>query len=588
MAVTLITIGIIIILSVCSAISDGKRRKTVQKNSSIIKNAGKDNLSNNYVSKLDLGDGLFRVEQTRSHFGIFDSNINRFVIPCQYYNIMYYKPMGLFFLEPHSDRLNPHPHVFAVNRNNDIVIPPLYDEINIIQRQYIEVVKYDLTRKSRMCGIVGIDGNVIVEPQYLAVWSSDGKHMVANQTGRCGQVNSNGYSQLEYDAYQAVIPSDLDTSICIFPNYSTQISDLPYAERFDSSPKYLIVSKNGQMGVVDMKNEIIIPFANQVIEIVEGAYDYAEFYKIKKDNLFGIYSLQGDVIISPRYSKITVHHEGMENVSPHFSLNGSIYSDMKADAEYNQMLYGKPAYFEVDTTDGEKYYFDQNGRPYTKKQNIYISFSAKEHPATYHKTSDAIPASRPTNKTSYLFFDTETTGLPSNFNAPSSDINNWPRLVQLSWILTDYQGNHINTGDYIIRPVGYSIPIDASKVHGITTNRALLEGEEICNVLDAFINDLNKASIIVGHNIEFDKKIVGAELIRLGYDDYLYKKKSICTMKSSIDFCAIPGKFGFKYPTLQELYFKLFNDKFEDAHNSACDIAATEKCFWEMRNRQLI
>ena len=32
----------------------------------------------------------------------------------------------------------------------------------------------------------------------------------------------------------------------------------------------------------------------------------------------------------------------------------------------------------------------------------------------------------------YLFFDTETTGLPRNYKAPSSDTRNWPRLVQLA------------------------------------------------------------------------------------------------------------------------------------------------------------
>ncbi len=32
----------------------------------------------------------------------------------------------------------------------------------------------------------------------------------------------------------------------------------------------------------------------------------------------------------------------------------------------------------------------------------------------------------------YLFFDTETTGLPRNWHAPASDLANWPRLIQLA------------------------------------------------------------------------------------------------------------------------------------------------------------
>ena len=107
-------------------------------------------------------------------------------------------------------------------------------------------------------------------------------------------------------------------------------------------------------------------------------------------------------------------------------------------------------------------------------------------------------------------------------------------------------------------------------------------------VINEFIEDLNVATNVVGHNVAFDKKILGAEMIRLGMKDELEKKKSYCTMQSSIDFCKIPGKYGFKYPKLQELYRKLFDEDFEDAHNAMSDVEATEKCFWELRRRKLI
>lgn len=44
----------------------------------------------------------------------------------------------------------------------------------------------------------------------------------------------------------------------------------------------------------------------------------------------------------------------------------------------------------------------------------------------------------------YLFFDTETTGLPMNWKAPITDFNNWPRLVQLAFLTFDIDGNKIN------------------------------------------------------------------------------------------------------------------------------------------------
>ena len=51
----------------------------------------------------------------------------------------------------------------------------------------------------------------------------------------------------------------------------------------------------------------------------------------------------------------------------------------------------------------------------------------------------------------HLFFDTETTGLPKNWKAPVSDLNNWPRMIQIGWILSD-NGHRIDTGSFIIKP----------------------------------------------------------------------------------------------------------------------------------------
>ena len=58
----------------------------------------------------------------------------------------------------------------------------------------------------------------------------------------------------------------------------------------------------------------------------------------------------------------------------------------------------------------------------------------------------------------YLFFDTETTGLPKNWKAPVTDLSNWPRLVQLAYLLTDGERKKIYGGDFIIKPVGFTIP----------------------------------------------------------------------------------------------------------------------------------
>ncbi|NOQ25487.1 MAG: 3'-5' exonuclease [Bacteroidales bacterium] len=188
----------------------------------------------------------------------------------------------------------------------------------------------------------------------------------------------------------------------------------------------------------------------------------------------------------------------------------------------------------------------------------------------------------------YLFFDTETTGLPRNYKAPASDTNNWPRMVQIAWRLNDEKGNELDAQSLIIKPEGYIIPQEASNVHRITTERANKEGVDLETVLESFSQLINKSKYLVAHNISFDEKIIGAEFFRKKLTTNLDKLKRICTMHSSTDFCKIPGNYGYKWPKLQELHYKLFGEEFEEAHDAAADIDATVKCFWKLKELNII
>ena len=183
----------------------------------------------------------------------------------------------------------------------------------------------------------------------------------------------------------------------------------------------------------------------------------------------------------------------------------------------------------------------------------------------------------------YLFFDTETTGLPRSWKAPVSDLDNWPRLVQLAYLYYDANGNKISSGDLIVKPEGFTIPVDASRIHGITTERALKEGLSISSVLRNFNSLVEKSSFLVAHNMSFDEKVVGAEFLRNGMYNSIASKSKICTMERTTNFCGINGPYGYKWPKLSELHYKLFKTSFDDAHNAAVDITITAKCFWELK-----
>lgn len=186
----------------------------------------------------------------------------------------------------------------------------------------------------------------------------------------------------------------------------------------------------------------------------------------------------------------------------------------------------------------------------------------------------------------YLIFDTETTGLPANYNAPVSDLENWPRLVQISWVLTD--GVEREEFNYIIKPTDFKIPDEVSAIHGITDSEARKNGRDRDFILNLFRTAINVADVVVAHNLDFDKAIVGAEYYRMfGADSFgkrLAEKKLFCTMKDSADILKITGTHagGKKWPKLIELYRHFFDEDFDGAHNALNDTRACERCFNEL------
>ena len=184
----------------------------------------------------------------------------------------------------------------------------------------------------------------------------------------------------------------------------------------------------------------------------------------------------------------------------------------------------------------------------------------------------------------YLIFDTETTGKIENWKAEVSEFESFPRVVQLAWQLHDYKGELIEVKNYVIKPDGYTIPFNAEKIHGISTERAEKIGVPLAFVMDEFKKALEETDFAVGHNIEFDMKVMGAEYARADRDDGLMTKKTLDTMRSSTNFCQLPGGRGksFKFPTLSELNEKLFSEKIDNAHNASADVEATTRCFLEL------
>ena len=189
-----------------------------------------------------------------------------------------------------------------------------------------------------------------------------------------------------------------------------------------------------------------------------------------------------------------------------------------------------------------------------------------------------------------LVFDTETTGLTKVKNPSIFDFDKWPYILQLSYILYDTEEKMIDLiYDEIIKiPDNIDIDEEAEKLHNISKEKTKLVGINIKTALRTFNSILNKADIIVGHNVSFDKCLIMVECnrnnVRQGFTIDKIKKKEYCTMKNTKDICKIEKIFPsgdkyFKYPTLSELYNHLFGIIPHNAHNSMVDIILCIRCY---------
>ncbi len=94
--------------------------------------------------------------------------------------------------------------------------------------------------------------------------------------------------------------------------------------------------------------------------------------------------------------------------------------------------------------------------------------------------------------------------------ATASDLNKWPRLVQLGYIVSNFDG-------LIHEKKGFNIPkAAAADFHGNIHQHALEYVVSILSLIEPFFNQWEKVKIIVGHNIDFEDKLLGYELIRVG------------------------------------------------------------------------
>lgn len=186
-----------------------------------------------------------------------------------------------------------------------------------------------------------------------------------------------------------------------------------------------------------------------------------------------------------------------------------------------------------------------------------------------------------------LLFDTETTGLVEN---RSLRLDKQPEIIEFYGCLADIKtGKVIEEYETLVRP---KIQIREETVRGpkgrrqrsITEitgidNEMVVDAPRFADVADRIFGMVEKAPMVIAHNLSFDFDMLEIEADRLGRQ--LNWPPKLCTVEQTIHLK------GFRM-SLGDLYEYLFEEKFSGAHRARADVEALFRCCREMVKRKMI
>jgi hypothetical protein len=147
------------------------------------------------------------------------------------------------------------------------------------------------------------------------------------------------------------------------------------------------------------------------------------------------------------------------------------------------------------------------------------------------------------------------------------------------------------------------IPQVVTDITGITNEICERDGISIIEALGVFYHAMTLSDCIIGHNIDFDIKMINIEITRNIESLHLYPNiqhifnplrmvkfgiKTDCTMRMTIEACSLyrttkKNHTYKKYPKLAETYFHLFQKVPDNLHNSMVDTLVCLRCYLKIK-----
>lgn len=188
----------------------------------------------------------------------------------------------------------------------------------------------------------------------------------------------------------------------------------------------------------------------------------------------------------------------------------------------------------------------------------------------------------------YCIFDTETSGL-FDYSKPA-DAAGQPRLASIAMLAADADLNLLAATFVLVRPDGWEMSAEAEAVNGLSQQLLNENGVPVKEVLWRYAAEIERGAIMVGHNVQYDTKIMRGELRRAGMPDFYERTQTICTMRSLTDVLRIPKPSGrgFKWPRLEEALMQVLGRSHSGAHGALHDAIATLDLLRALKARGLM
>lgn len=198
-----------------------------------------------------------------------------------------------------------------------------------------------------------------------------------------------------------------------------------------------------------------------------------------------------------------------------------------------------------------------------------------------------------------LVYDVETTGIPA-WNLPS-DHPSQPFIVEIAAILRNREGSINKPFHALVKPEGWSIPEEMTRIHGISQERALAEGRPAADVFREFMALWSEADFRIAHNQQFDERMLRIALFRhigRAEADRWKTGKSRCTADLSEPICKLPptqrmieaGRgHQYKKPKLEEAYRIIVGKELAETHSALADVTACCEIYlalWQRRQSE--